>query len=174
MSNHWRHPLGPENDLKDTQNFPVVHIAYRNAKAYAKGAGKRLPPCRPNGKWMANTHPGHFPDHDTGEDGFVGIAPVAKYPANHYGLFDMAGNVWKWTSDWDRPDYRQALVADDGVARNPRGPDSAFDPAEPDQAKKVLCGGSFLCTDQYCSRYMWELAAKGKLAREQIISGSVV
>jgi formylglycine-generating enzyme required for sulfatase activity len=112
---------------------------------------------------MANTHQGHFPDRDTGEDGFAGIAPVGQYPANDYGLYDMAGNVWQWTSDWYRPDYYQTLAAEGGVARNPRGPDSSLDPSEPDQAKKVMRGGSFLCTNQYCSRYLVGTRGKGEI-----------
>jgi formylglycine-generating enzyme len=183
---NWRHPLGPGTDLKGRENFPVVHIAYRDAEAYAKWAGKRLPTeaewefaarggmsgkafawgdsLRPDRKWMANIHQGHFPDRDTGEDGFVGIAPVGQYPPNHYGLFDMAGNVWQWTSDWYRPDYYQTLVSEGGMARNPRGPDSSLDPSEPNQAKKVMRGGSFLCTDQYCSRYLVGTRGKGEIS----------
>jgi formylglycine-generating enzyme required for sulfatase activity len=179
---NWRHPQGPASNIAGKGNYPVVHIAYQDAEAYARWAGKRLPTeaewefaargglsgklyawgdeFRPNGKWMANTHQGHFPDKDTGEDNFVGIAPVAQFPANGYGLFDMAGNVWQWTSDWYRPDYYQQLKAA-GVARNPQGPDSSFDPSEPGQPKKVHRGGSFLCTDQYCSRYMVGTRGKG-------------
>ncbi len=181
---NWRHPQGPASNIAGKGNYPVVHIAYQDAEAYAKWAGKRLPTeaewefaargglsgklyvwgdeFRPNGKWMANTHQGHFPDKDTGEDNFVGIAPVAQFPANGYGLFDMAGNVWQWTSDWYRPDYYQQLKAA-GVARNPQGPDSSFDPSEPGQPKKVHRGGSFLCTDQYCSRYMVGTRGKGEV-----------
>ena len=179
---NWRHPLGPDSNITGKGNYPVVQIAYEDALAYAKWAGKRLPTeaewefaargglsgklyawgdeFRPHGKWMANTHQGHFPDTDTGEDKFVGIAPVAQFPANGYGLFDMAGNVWQWTTDWYRPDYYQQLKSE-GVARNPQGPDSAFDPSEPGHPKKVHRGGSFLCTDQYCSRYMVGTRGKG-------------
>ena len=182
---NWRHPLGPGSDIKGKENFPVVQVAYEDAQAYAKWAGKRLPTeaewefaargglagkpfvwgddFRPNGKWMANTHQGHFPDKDSGSDGYVGIAPVAKYPPNGYGLYDMAGNVWQWTSDWYRPDYYQQL-ASTGVARNPQGPDSSYDPAEPGPAKKVHRGGSFLCTDQYCSRYIVGTRGKGEVS----------
>jgi sulfatase modifying factor 1 len=179
---NWRHPTGPESSIVGKGSYPVVQIAYEDAEAYAKWAGKRLPTeaewefaargglagkpfvwgdtFRPNGKWMANTHEGHFPDQDTGEDGYVGIAPVAKFPANGYGLYDMAGNVWQWTSDWYRPDYYQQVAAE-GMIRNPQGPESAYDPAEPGHAKKAQRGGSFLCTDQYCSRYMVGTRGKG-------------
>jgi formylglycine-generating enzyme len=183
---NWRHPLGPDSDIKGKESYPVVQIAYEDALAYAKWAGKRLPTeaeweyaargglsgkpyvwgeeFRPNGKWMANTHQGAFPVKDTGEDGHIGIAAVAQYPPNGYGLFDMAGNVWQWTSDWYRPDYYQQLAAAGGVARNPQGPDSPFDPAEPTEKKKVHRGGSFLCTDQYCSRYMVGTRGKGEIS----------
>jgi formylglycine-generating enzyme len=181
---NWRHPLGPASDIKGKENYPVVHIAYEDALAYAKWAGKRLPTeaewefaarggiagkpfvwgdeFRPHGKWMANTHQGHFPVHDSGEDGYVGIAPVAEFPANGYGLYDMAGNVWQWTTDWYRPDYYQQLAAAGGVARNPRGPDTSYDPSEPNEPKKVHRGGSYLCTDQYCSRYIVGTRGKGE------------
>ena len=182
---NWRHPSGPKSDLKGKENYPVVHIAYEDAQAYARWAGKRLPteaewefaarggkPGEPfvwgeqfcvSGKFMANTHQGTFPVNDTGQDGFIGIAPVAQYPPNNYGLYDMAGNVWQWTSDWYRPDYYAQLVTAGVVARNPKGPDSSFDPSEPDQPKKVHRGGSFLCTDQYCSRYIVGTRGKGEV-----------
>jgi sulfatase modifying factor 1 len=182
---NWRHPEGPESDLKGRENYPVVHISYGDALAYAKWAGKRLPTeaewefaarggltgklypwgdeFRPGGKWMANTHQGKFPVSDTGEDGHAGITQVARYPPNGYGLYDMAGNVWQWTSDWYRPDYYAQLgVA--GVGRNPKGPDASFDPSEPTERKKVHRGGSFLCTDQYCSRYMVGTRGKGEVS----------
>ena len=182
---NWRHPLGPGSDIKGKDDYPVVQVAYEDAQAYARWAGKRLPTeaewefaarggmagkpfvwgdgFRPDGKWMANTHQGHFPDQDTAEDGYMGIAPVAKFPPNQYGLYDMAGNVWQWTSDWYRPDYYSQLAAA-GVARNPQGPGSSMDPAEPGQPKKVHRGGSFLCTDQYCSRYIVGTRGKGEVS----------
>jgi sulfatase modifying factor 1 len=183
---NWRHPSGPASSLKGRQKYPVVHVAYPDALAFAKWAGKRLPTeaewefaargglagkiyvwgdeFRPSGKWMANTHQGHFPYTDTGEDGFAGIAPVAQFPPNGYGLYDMAGNVWQWTSDWYRPDYYQQLAAAGGVTRNPRGPDTPYDPAEPTEKKRVHRGGSFLCTDQYCSRYIVGTRGKGEVS----------
>lgn len=181
----WRHPTGPASSIKGKENYPVVQVAYEDAEAYAKWAGQRLPTesewefaargglagkpfiwgteFRPNGKWMANTHQGNFPNSDTGEDGYIGISPVGRYAANGYGLYDMAGNVWQWTSDWYRPDYYQQLVARGGVARNPQGPSASFDPSEPGTVKKVHRGGSYLCTDQYCSRYMVGTRGKGEI-----------
>jgi len=182
----WRHPLGPNSDIEGKDNFPVVHIAFEDAEAYSKWAAKRLPTeaewefaarggaagksfvwgdeFRPTGKWMANTHQGLFPNQDTGDDGYAGIAPVAQYPPNAYGLYDMAGNVWQWTSDWYRADYYRFLAGLHIVARNPQGPDSSFDASEPNQPKKVLRGGSFLCTDQYCSRYLVGTRGKGEVS----------
>ena len=113
---------------------------------------------------MANIHQGHFPNQDTGADKFLGIAPVAQFPSNGYGLADVGGNVWEWTSDWYRPDYYAPLAAAGGVARNPQGPDTRFDPSEPTEKKRVHRGGSFLCTDQYCSRYMVGTRAKGEVS----------
>jgi sulfatase modifying factor 1 len=112
---------------------------------------------------MANTWQGKFPVKDAGEDGYAGIAPVAKFPANGYGLYDMAGNVWEWCSDWYRPDYYKTLADKGGVANNPQGPDSPFDPAEPNEKKRVHRGGSFLCNDQYCSRYIVGTRGKGEV-----------
>ena len=182
---NWRHPLGPESDLKGKGKYPVVHVAYPDAEAYAKWAGKRLPTeaefefaargglsgktyvwgdeFRPGGKWMANTWQGKFPVKDAVEDGYAGIAPVKSFPPNGYGLYDMAGNVWEWCSDWYRPDYYKTLADKGGVARNPQGPDSPLDPSEPNEKKRVHRGGSFLCNDQYCSRYIVGTRGKGEV-----------
>ena len=182
---NWRHPLGPGSNIKGKEKYPVVHIAYEDAQAYAEWAGKRLPTeaewefaargglagnlyawgndFQPQGKWMANTHQGHFPFDDQGADGFAGIAPVAQFHPNGYGLYDMAGNVWQWTSDWYRPDYYGQLAAQGSVTRNPKGPDASWDPSEPSERKRVMRGGSFLCTDQYCARYLVGSRGKGEI-----------
>ena len=172
---NWRHPEGPDTDISQKANHPVVHIAWPDAAAYAKWMGKRLPTeaewefaarggldgkpfvwgdeFTPKGKLAANTFQGHFPNRNTQEDGYRTTAPVASFAPNGFGLYDMAGNAWEWVSDWYRPDTyaRQAAL---GVARNPQGPPSGFDPSENGAAKKVMKGGSFLCTSAYCSRYM--------------------
>jgi len=181
---NWQHPEGPDSTIQGREKHPVVHIGYDDSVAYCRWEGKRLPTeaefeyaarggldrkryswgdeFMPRGRHMANTFQGHFPDTNTGEDGHITTAPVASFPPNGYGLFDMSGNVWEWTSDWYRPDYYRILATEDAVALNPTGPSESFDPEEPGIAKRVQRGGSFLCTDQYCSRYMPGGRGKGE------------
>ena len=179
---NWRHPTGPRSSIRGKELYPVVQVAYEDAVAYAKWRHARLPTeaewefaarggltgktyswgddLHPDGRWMANTHEGHFPDTDTAADGYAGIAPVARYPANAYGLFDMSGNVWQWVADWYRADYY--FTVSNRTVRNPSGPTSSFDPEEPGTLKRVQRGGSFLCTEQYCTRYMVGTRGKGE------------
>jgi formylglycine-generating enzyme required for sulfatase activity len=180
----WRHPTGPGSSIDGRDDDPVVQVAHEDAAAFASWAGKRLPTeaewefaarggaagrlypwggeFRPAGRSMANTWQGSFPARDTATDGHAGLAPVASFPANAYGLHDVSGNVWEWCADWYRPDTYAAAAAQGAVARNPTGPVDSFDPQEPGQSKRVLRGGSFLCTDQYCSRYIVGTRGKGE------------
>jgi formylglycine-generating enzyme len=171
---NWMHPEGPGSTLDGRDDHPAVHIAWDDAQAYAKWAGKRLPTeaeyefaarggldgkhfawgdeLKPGGAWPANIWQGQFPSQDRGEDGYRTTSPVKAFPPNGFGLYDVGGNVWQWCADWYRPDYFAQMKAQ-GTVRNPQGPGDSVDPQEPGIPKRVQKGGSFLCSDQYCARY---------------------
>jgi formylglycine-generating enzyme required for sulfatase activity len=178
----WNHPEGPGSDIRDRLDHPVVHIAFEDALAYAQWGGKRLPTeaefefaarggldrnlyswgneVTPGGKVAANIWQGQFPAKDLGEDGYTGTSPVTAFPPNRFGLYDMGGNVWQWCADWYRPDYYAALAKAGAVAHNPQGPGDSYDPQETGAAKRVVRGGSYLCSEQYCARYL--VGSRGK------------
>ena len=176
----WRHPHGPDSDLEGLWDHPVVHVAFADAEAYARWAGKALPTeaewefaarggmdgadyvwgdeLAPGGQMLANYWQGAFPYGNTLEDGYERTSPVRNYPANGYGLFDMIGNVWEWTTDWfAQPRVERKAKGSCCVPANPRGGTKreSLDPANPaiPIPRKVLKGGSHLCAANYCQRY---------------------
>jgi formylglycine-generating enzyme required for sulfatase activity len=185
---NWRRPQGRSSSVDRLGDHPVVHVAFEDVLAYAKWANKRLPTeaefefaarggldraryswgndMRPDNKDAANTWQGRFPARDAGDDGYKGTSPVTAFPANGFGLYDMGGNVWQWCADWYRPDY-YSTFAPGTVASDPRGPSSSYDPDEPGAVKRVLRGGSYLCTSEYCARFL--VGSRGKA---EISSGS--
>jgi sulfatase modifying factor 1 len=174
----WRRPYGPGSSLAGLDEHPVVHIAYRDAEAYARWAGKQLPTeaewefaarggldgaeyawggeFTPNERYMANTWQGNFPLENLREDGYARTSPVSAYPANGYGLYDTIGNVWEWTTDWWSTQHEPPEGGCCAV-ENPRGAaeEGSYDSCQPNIRipRKVLKGGSHLCAPNYCRRY---------------------
>jgi formylglycine-generating enzyme len=175
----WRHPHGPKSSIKGLDDFPVVHVAFADALAFARWAGKDLPTeaewefaarggldgaefawgdeFAPGGKHLANTWQGEFPRQNLSEDGYQRTSPVNAFPPNAYGLYDMIGNVWEWTTDWYSPKHTAGAAKACCIPENPHGGSEtdSYDPCQPQVKipRKVLKGGSHLCAPNYCRRY---------------------
>lgn len=171
---NWKRPSGPESNIEGKDEHPVVHIAYEDALAYCDWVGRGLPT---EAEWEyaaragkddsiyfwgneisklsshANTWEGEFPVKNTQGDGFERTAPVMNYPQNNFGLYDMAGNVWEWTSDWYNTTYYQNISSNNTVQKNPKGAEFPFNSNNPYARERVIKGGSFLCSDSYCASY---------------------
>jgi len=176
---NWRRPYGPRGSISGLSDHPVVHVAYRDAEAYAAWAGKELPTeaewefaarggldgaefawgdeFTPHGRHMANTWQGQFPRQNFAEDGFERTSPVTAFPPNGYGIHDMIGNVWEWTADWYLPTHEADALKPCCIPENPRGGSetASYDPCQPQIKipRKVVKGGSHLCAPNYCRRY---------------------
>jgi formylglycine-generating enzyme len=175
----WRRPYGPRSSISGLHDHPVVHVAYRDAEAYAKWAGKELPTeaewefaarggldgvefawgdeFAPGGRQMANTWQGDFPHENARLDGYDRTSPVTAFPPNGYGVHDMVGNVWEWTTDWFSSQHEAVAAQPCCIPQNPRGgrEDQSYDPCQPRIRipRKVVKGGSHLCAPNYCRRY---------------------
>jgi formylglycine-generating enzyme required for sulfatase activity len=175
----WRHPTGPGSSVAGLEQHPVVHVTFGDAEAFARWEGKDLPTeaewefaarggldgapyawgddFLPGDRQMANTWQGEFPWQHKCRDGFERTSPVGAFPPNGYGLYDLIGNVWEWTTDWYVPKHPAERIKACCIPRNPRGPEAheSYDPNQPEIRipRKVLKGGSHLCAPNYCRRY---------------------
>ena len=171
----WRHPFGPDSAIEGLDEHPVVHVGFDDAQAFARWAGKELPTeaewefaarggleaveyawgdqLEPDGKMMANYWQGEFPVQNLARDGYETTSPVGSFPANGYGVFDLIGNVWEWTTDWYAPDHRGKSACCAGAGRSEARARSSDPSVSIQIPRRVMKGGSFLCASNYCRRY---------------------